>query len=34
VYASSGVADGRGGYGYILYVRPEQYERATAALEL
>jgi hypothetical protein len=34
VYASSGVADGRGGYGYVLYVRPEQYERATAALEL
>jgi len=34
VYASSGVADGRGGYGYILYVRPEQYERASAALGL
>jgi hypothetical protein len=34
VYASTGVADGRGGYGYILYVRPDQYERAASALEL
>jgi hypothetical protein len=34
VYASTGVADGRGGYGYILYVRPDQYQRAVSALEL
>lgn len=34
VYASSGVADGKGSYGYVLYVRPEEYERAAAALEL
>ncbi len=34
IYASTGVADNRGGYGYILYVRPDQYERAAGALEL
>jgi hypothetical protein len=34
VYASSGVADGKGSYGYILYVRPEEYDRAVAALGL
>ena len=34
VYASSGVADGRGSYGYVLYVRPDEYERAANALEL
>jgi hypothetical protein len=34
VYASSGVADGRGSYGYILYIRPEDYERAARALEV
>ena len=32
VYASSGVTDGRGGYGYILYVKPDEFERAAAAL--
>ena len=32
VYASSGVADGRGSFGYVVYVRPEDYERAAAAL--
>jgi hypothetical protein len=32
VYASSGVADGRGSFGYVIYVRPEQYEHAAAAL--
>jgi len=31
-YASSGVADGRGSFGYILYVRPEDYESAARAL--
>jgi hypothetical protein len=34
VYASSGVADGNGDFGYVIYVRPEEYERAAAALEL
>jgi hypothetical protein len=32
VYASSGVTDGRGGYGYILYVRPLDADRAARAL--
>lgn len=34
VYASSGVTDGRGSYGYVLYVRPEEYARAAEAMEL
>ncbi len=34
VFASTGVADGRGGYGYIIYVRPEEYDTAAAALEI
>ncbi len=32
VYASSGVTDGRGSYGYILYVRPEEFDQAARAL--
>lgn len=32
VYASSGVADGRGGYGYIMYVRPEDFHKAVLVL--
>jgi len=32
VYASSGVADGKGSFGYILYVRPDEYERAIRAM--
>ena len=34
VYASSGVADGRGSFGYVIYVRPDDYERAAVALGL
>ncbi len=34
VFASTGVADGRGGYGYIIYVRPEEYEQAAEALNV
>jgi hypothetical protein len=34
VYAASGVMDGRGSYGYVVYVRPEQYEQAAGALEV
>jgi hypothetical protein len=33
VYASTGVTDGRGGFGYILYVRPESFGRAEEALK-
>lgn len=32
VYGSNGVTDGKGGYGYIVYLRPDDYERAAAAL--
>ncbi len=34
VYASTGVTDGRGGYGYVLYVRPERFGDAARALGL
>ncbi|MEN8181158.1 MAG: hypothetical protein ABFS46_01335 [Myxococcota bacterium] len=34
VSASSGVADGLGRFGYVIYVGPEDYERAAAALEV
>jgi hypothetical protein len=34
VYASTGVADGRGAFGYVLYVRPEDIERATETMGL
>ncbi len=33
VYASSGVSDGRGTYGYVLYVRPEDFEAALDTLQ-
>lgn len=32
VYASSGVADGRGTYGYVVYVRENQVDQAARAL--
>jgi hypothetical protein len=32
VYASSGVTDGRGGFGYVVYVRPDDFEAAAQAL--
>lgn len=34
VFAASGVGDGRGGFGYVIYVKPEDYEKAAQALEL
>jgi hypothetical protein len=34
VYASSGVTDGTGGYGYTLYVRGEDFDRATQVLKI
>jgi hypothetical protein len=32
VYASAGVTDGRGSFGYVVYVREDQFERAKRAL--
>lgn len=32
VYASSGVTDGRGGYGYVLYVSSNDYDSAAQVL--
>ncbi len=34
VYASSAIADGAGKYGHLIYVRPEDFERAAVALEV
>lgn len=34
VYASTGVTDGRGSFGYLIYVRAEDFERAAKALSL
>ena len=34
VYASSGVSDGRGSFGYVVYVREDRFDRAVEALEL
>jgi len=34
VYASSGVTDGRGAFGYVVYVREDQFEQAAQALGL
>jgi len=32
VYGASGVTDGSGHFGYVIYVRPEQFEQAAEAL--
>jgi len=34
VYASTGVTDGRGSFGYLIYVRPEDFDRAAKALSI
>jgi hypothetical protein len=34
IYASSGVADGKGHFGYIIYVRPDDYANAVKALNV
>jgi hypothetical protein len=34
VYASNGVTDGRDGFGYVVYVRPEDFDRAARVLGL
>lgn len=33
VYACNGVTDGRGSFGYVIYIRPEEFEKAARALE-
>jgi hypothetical protein len=32
IFASSGVSDGRGAFGYLVYVREDQFDSAAAAL--
>jgi hypothetical protein len=34
IYASSGVSDGHDSFGYLVYVRDDQFERAARALNL
>jgi len=34
VYASSGVTDGEGDYGYVIYIRPEDIQKALKALNV
>ena len=34
VYASTGVADGQGGFGYVVFLRSEDIDRATMVLDL
>lgn len=34
VYASSGITDGSGGYVYLLYIRPDQFDHAAQALDV
>jgi hypothetical protein len=31
IFASSGVTDGRGAFGYVVYVREDQFEKASSA---
>jgi hypothetical protein len=32
IFASSGVSDGRGAFGYLIYVREDQFEKAATAI--
>lgn len=34
IYATSGVTDGLGSFGYVVYVREDQFQTAASALEL
>jgi hypothetical protein len=34
VHASAGVTDARGAFGYVVYVREDQFPKAARALEL
>jgi hypothetical protein len=33
IYASNGVTNGAGGYGYVIYIRPEDFNRAVDLLD-
>ncbi len=32
VFAATGTTDGKGGFGYVVYVKPDDYERAAVSL--
>lgn len=34
VYASNGVSDGQGRYGYLVFIRPDEFNEAVRALDL
>ena len=34
IFASNGIADGKGNYSYLIYVRPDDYEVAARVLEI
>ena len=34
VYTSSGVTDGKGSFGYVMYIKPEEFDRAASALNV
>jgi predicted amino acid-binding ACT domain protein len=34
VYAATAVTDGKGDFGYLIYVRPEEFDKATRALSI
>lgn len=34
IYASTGVTDGRGAFGYVVYVREDQFDKARKAFEI
>jgi hypothetical protein len=34
IYASTGVTDGRGAFGYVVYVRENQFDQAVSALDV
>ena len=34
IYASTGVTDSKGNYGYLVYVRPEDHDQAAEVLNL
>jgi len=34
IFASSGVTDGKGAFGYLIYVREDQFDKAVNALQL
>jgi hypothetical protein len=34
VFSSTGVTDGKGAFGYVVYVRPEEYEKAAKTLKV